>query len=119
MFKEKTFWLEEYDFHKGITLDLEPQNKGDDAIVLKDNQTQFNTKRNFYIISGFGAATLAGVMGTIKLKNIANKSYDNYILNQDRSELDKSNKYDMYSIITLVFMQAALAGLMYFLFIDK
>jgi hypothetical protein len=119
MFKEKTFRLEEYDFHKGITLDLEPQNRGDDAIVLKDNQTQFNTKRNFYIISGFGAATLSGVMGTIKLKNIANRAYDNYILNQDISELDKSNKYDMYSLITLVVMQAALAGLMYFLFIDK
>ncbi len=118
-FKEKSINLDNYDYSKGISLDLEPVSPDDGIIVFKNKQTQFNTKRNFFAIGGFGTAILAGLISTIELKNVANKSYDNYISTLDRNEYDKSKKYDLYAGITLAVMEAAIAGFIYYLFIDK
>ncbi len=118
-FREKSINLDNYDYSKGISLDLEPISSDDGIIVFKNKQTQFNTKRNFFAIGGFGTAILAGLISTIELKDVANKSYDNYLSTLDRNEYDKSRKYDLYAGITLALMEAAIAGFIYYLFIDK
>jgi hypothetical protein len=118
-FREKSVNLDNYDYSKGISLDLEPITQDDGIIVFKNKQTQFNTKRNFFAIGGFGTAVLAGLLSTIELKDVANKSYDNYLSTLDRNEYDKSRKYDLYAGITLAVMEAAIAGFIYYLFIDK
>jgi hypothetical protein len=113
------FNLSDYDFNSGRILELVPLNKKEDKLIFINKETQFKTKRNFYAIGGFGLGALASVISTIKFKNIANNSYDNYLSSLDNSELDKSKKYDAYSVISLIAMQAAIAGLVYFLFVDK
>ena len=118
-FKDKIFDLNNYDFNKGELLELEPINKKENKLVFINKETQFKTKRNFNLIGGLGVGTLASFIATVHFKNIANTSYDNYTNTLDKSELDKSNRYDVYSALTLVAMQAALAGLVYFLFFDK
>jgi len=118
-FREKLFNLNDYDFSKGIFIELEPILPKDGNIIFKNKQTQFNTKRNFFAIGGFGAAVLASLLGTINFKDVANKSYNNYLSTLDRNEYDKSRKYDLYSGLTFAAMEAALAGFIYFLFIDK
>jgi hypothetical protein len=118
-FQDKIFDLNNYDFNKGELLELEPINRKENKLVFIDKETQFKTKRNFNIIGGLGVGTLASFIATVHFKNIANNSYDNYTNTLDKSELDKSNRYDVYSAITLIAMQAALAGLVYFLFFDK
>jgi len=118
-FREKSINLDNYDYSKGISLDLEPISTDDGIIVFKNKQTQFNSKRNFFAIGGFGTAILAGLLSTIELKDVANKSYDNYLSTLDRNEYDKSRKYDLYAGITLAVMEAAIAGFIYYLFIDK
>jgi hypothetical protein len=118
-FKDKSFNLDYYDFKKGLNIDLIPVSPKDEQVVFKNKQTQFNTKRNFFAIGGFGAAIITGLFGTIKFKNVANNSYDNYTSTLDQNEYDKSKKYDIYAGISLALMEAAFAGFIYYLFIDK
>ena len=87
--------------------------------VYKNKQTIFEGKKEFVKISALGGIVVGAVIATVKLKSVANDSYDNYLLTQNPSDLDKSRKYDVYSAITLVVTQAAFAGLLYFLFFDK
>jgi hypothetical protein len=118
-FKDKSFNLDNYDFKKGLNIDLVPISQNNENIVFKNRQTQFNTKRNYYAIGGFGAAVIAGLFSTIKFKNVANNSYDNYLMTSDKNEYDKSKQYDLYAGISLAVMEVALAGFIYYLFIDK
>jgi len=118
-YKEKLFNLSGYNFNSGNTFELEPVNKQKEKTIFLNKETQFKTKRNTYTIGTFGLGALAGVITTIKFKNIANKSYDIYTATLDKAELDKSRRYDIYSAISLIAMEAAIGGLIYFLFIDK
>ena len=118
-YKDKIFNLTNYDFNKGLLLELESINKKDNKLVYIDKETQFKTRRNFYLISGFGAGALTSVIASISFKNIANDAYDNYQNNLDPGQLHKSNRYDIYSALTLIAFEAALSGFVYFLFLDK
>ena len=85
-------------------------------LVEKDRLSQFKTKRNYGLIIGTGLVTLLGGFSAVQFKNIANNSYDNYQITLNNSELDKSNKYDIYSGIGLAVMQIAFIGFIYILF---
>jgi hypothetical protein len=51
------------------------------------------------------------------LTTLANDNYDEYLKTGDRSKLDKTKRYDLFSGISLAAFQAGLAGLIYFLLI--
>ncbi|CAN5417947.1 hypothetical protein BH10BAC5_BH10BAC5_19110 [soil metagenome] len=86
--------------------------------IFKDKNTSFAKKRNVPLIAGLGAATLGSAFATINLKNKANNFYDNYLINLNQADLNNANRYDVYSLISLIFTQAALGTLIYFLFFD-
>jgi hypothetical protein len=113
-FKDLTFDLKNYNFEKGIEVNLDKIYNFN--LVEKDRLSQFKTKRNYGLIIGTGLVTLLGGFSAVQFKNIANNSYDNYQITLNNSELDKSNKYDIYSGIGLAVMQIAFIGFIYFLF---
>ena len=113
-FKDLTFDLKNYNFEKGIEVNLDKIYNFN--LVEKDRLSQFKTKRNYGLIIGTGLVTLLGGFSAVRFKNIANNSYDNYQITLNNSELDKSNKYDIYSGIGLAVMQIAFIGFIYFLF---
>ncbi|HEX2786320.1 MAG TPA: PEGA domain-containing protein [Ignavibacteria bacterium] len=85
--------------------------------VMKDRQTQFKSPRNLPMISLFSAAVLGTGFAAYRTKTVANNYYDEYVRTQDVTLLDKSNKEDVYFYVSIGLMQAALAGLIYYLFI--
>jgi hypothetical protein len=110
-----------YNFETGADVNLKPKNNlSNEEIVFKNRDTRFNTKRNFIPVISFGAAALASAYGTIHFKNVANDSYDRYLSDPVlyNSDLNKSNKNDIYSMVSLGLMQVALAGVVYYLFLD-
>ena len=113
-FKDLTFDLKNYNFEKGIEVNLDKIYNFN--LVEKDRLSQFKTKRNYGLIIGTGLVTLLGGFSAVRFKNIANNSYDNYQITLNNSDLDKSNKYDIYSGIGLAVMQIAFIGFIYFLF---
>jgi hypothetical protein len=115
---ERVFNLKNYNFKTGYRIKLIPVEKHSFNIVFKNRDTEFKTKRNFLLISSFGAAALLSTYTTINFKNVANQSYDRYLLNYNSDDLDDANRYDIYAAISLVVMQIALAGVIYFLFIE-
>ena len=86
--------------------------------VYKDKGTQFNTSRNLPVISGLGAVSIAAGFFTYNFKKKGNSAYDEYLLTGSQEKLDESKENDTYFVISLVLMQAALGGLIYFLFFD-
>jgi hypothetical protein len=110
-----------YNFETGADVNLKPKNNlSKEEIVYKNKDTRFNTKRSFIPVISFGAAALASAYGTIHFKNIANDSYHRYLSDPVlyNSDLNKSNKNDIYSMVSLGLMQVALAGVVYYLFLD-
>lgn len=86
--------------------------------VYKNKSTGFNTERNFLAISSFGAGALLSAVSSIYYKNMANDSYDTYRQTFAQKDLDNTNRYDTFSLISLLVMQGAIAGVIYFLFFD-
>lgn len=86
--------------------------------VFKNKSTSFNTGRNFLAIGSFGAGALLSAVSSIYYKNMANDSYDTYRQTYDQRDLDRTNRYDTISLISLLVMQGAIAGVIYFLFFD-
>jgi len=118
-YRDFVFELKNYDFETGANISL--LSKGIENIndvVYKNRGTQFKTKRNLYTIIGLGAAAIAGGYFSIKFKNKANDSYDNYIATGNSAQLTESTSNDTYFVISLVLMQMAVGGLIYFLFFD-
>jgi len=118
-YRDFVFDLKNYNFETGANINL--QSKGIENIndvVYKNRGTQFKTKRNLYAIIGLGAASIVGGYFAINFKNKANISYDNYISTANSVQLKESNSNDTYFVISLVLMQVALGGLIYFLFFD-
>jgi len=113
-FKDLIFDLKNYNFEKGVEVNLDKIHNFN--LVEKDRLSQFKTKRNYGLIIGTGLVTLLGGFSAVRFKNIANNSYDNYQITLNNSDLDKSNKYDIYSGIGLAVMQIAFIGFIYFLF---
>lgn len=87
--------------------------------VHKNKPTAFNTKRDFVKIGGLGIVIAGTAAATIKFKKISNDAYDNYVSSTSQTELDKSNRYDKYAMISLLVMEAAFAYTVYLLFFDK
>lgn len=119
-YKDFIFDLRSYDFETGANITL--QSKGKESIndiVYKNRGTQFETKRPFLPILALGAASIAGAVMAINFKNTANEEYDRYLITGNSENLTASTRNDTYFIISLVAMQAAIGGLIYFLFFDN
>lgn len=111
--------LKDYNFDKGVNITLKPKfNETINDIVYKNRGTQFKTKRDIFAISGLGVAALVGGYMAINFKNKANDAYNKYLLDANPENLNTSNRNDTYFTISLVLMQAAIGGLIYFLFFD-
>ena len=117
------FDLKNYNFGTGAyvrLIPLNPKSKGSsDNYGYKDRNTQFKTGRNIYAILGLGAAAFTGAVLSVNFKNTANDNYKEYLATGNPAKLDQSNTYDRNFIISLVLMQIAIGGLIYFLFFDK
>ncbi|TRZ64732.1 hypothetical protein D4R20_02285 [bacterium] len=118
-YKQKVFDMSSYDFNKGAEIILEPLKIFNQSSVIIKTDTYFKNKRNVPAVMFSGAMTFAGGYLALNFKNKANDFYNNYMVNRNTGDLDKSRKYDTYSVISLILMQTAIAGLVYFLFIEK
>lgn len=97
---------------------LKPANSLVENEVIINRAIGFETPRNWLVISGLGALTISGAYGSFNLKSKANEFYDEYLKTSDETKLDKSKQFDVYFAISLIAMQAALTGLIYYLFFD-
>ena len=86
--------------------------------VIINREIGFESPRNWFLISGLGAATLTSAYASFNFKSKANELYDEYVITRNNSTLSESNKNDTYFIVSLIAMQAALGVLIYFLFFD-
>lgn len=108
-----------YNYKTGAFVKLIPLNpEASDNVVYKNRGTQFKTKRSLFPVLGLGIASVTGAVFCYNFKNTSNAAYANYLLTGNRDKLDESNTYDRYFIATLILMQAAIGGLIYFLFFD-
>ncbi len=117
-YKEVYFSIGEYDFSRGVEIMLVSILPVAEKIVIKDKRTGFIRKRSFIkvITSGILAVTTGTLAYTTKEK--ANDFYNHYLSDRSQGNLDKANKYDLYSGISLAVMQISVAGLIYFLFLE-
>jgi len=119
-YKDYIYDMKNYDFETGANITL--QSKGKETVndlVYKDRVTQFKTKRSLITIGGLLAASIVGGYFAVNYKDKANEDYLNYLNSGNTAYLDQSNKHDTYFVVSLVLMQAAIGGLIYFLFFDK
>lgn len=118
-YKDYFFDLKTYNFETGANITLQPKGKETvNDLVYKNRGTQFKTKRALIPILSLAAASVTGGYFALNFKNKANDAYDKYLDNGNSSSLDESKKNDTYFVISLVLMQAAVGGLIYFLFFD-
>lgn len=118
-YKDYVLDLKNYNYETGANIDL--HSKGIEKIndvVYKNRGTQFKTRRNLFTVIGLGAAAVTGGYFAIKFKNKANTAYDNYVSTGNLVQLNESNSNDTYFVISVVLMQMAIGGLIYFLFFD-
>ena len=116
---DKTITLSLQDTSSNIFVKLKEARYGQtDPVVFKNKKTDFKSGRNVLAISSLGIGALGSAISAIYFKNTANNAYDDYTQTYDRSQYDKANQNDTYSLISLIVMQGAIAGLIYFLFFD-
>lgn len=119
-YKDYYFDLINYNFETGANITMQSKGKENvNDIVYKNRATQFETQRSFFPIFATGAIAILGGASAINFKNSANQQYERYLINENSLYLDKSNSNDTYFIISVILMQAAIGGLVYFLFFDK
>ncbi|HMS65322.1 MAG TPA: PEGA domain-containing protein [Ignavibacteria bacterium] len=113
------FDINDYNFETGAEIKLQTAVKsGSNEVVYKNRGTQFKTKRNLPAILLLGAAAVTGAYFAIDFKNSANEAYNEYTFTGNNSKLDESNTNDTNFAISVVLMQLAIGGLIYFLFFD-
>jgi len=117
-YKEETFNLNEYNFEKGINVYLKSLFSVEEKIVIKDKGINFTKKRSLTGILASGFVALSSGLLAYTAKEKANDFYNQYLDNRIQDNLDKSNKYDLYSGISLALMQVSVVGLIYFLFLQ-
>jgi len=118
-YRDKVFDLSNYDFKTGLNLELLP--KGSETVndlVYKDRSTQFKTKRPLLPIFGTALLTVGSGIFAINYKQSANIEYDNYLRTGNTTFLDNANNNDTVFTVSIILMQLALGGLIYFLFFD-
>ncbi|MBK8551843.1 MAG: PEGA domain-containing protein [Ignavibacteria bacterium] len=119
-YKDYLYDLKDYNFETGANITLNPKGlETVNDVVYKDRSTQFNTKRNLPAILATGGAALAGCFFAMNFKQDANNEYDRYLITGNETQLQNSQNNDTYFVISVVLMQAAIGGLIYFLFFDK
>ena len=119
-YKDYYFDMDSYNFNTGADIKLIPKGIEEvNDLIYKDRSTQFNTKRSLMPILGTGALSIASAIMAFNYKNIANSEYDKYLLRGNDEYLQESQNNDTYFAVSIVVMQAAVAGLIYFLFFDK
>lgn len=119
-YKDYFFDMSGYNYSTGANIKLNPKGLEEvNDLVYKDRSTQFNTKRSLLPILGTGAVSIASAIMAFNYKNIANDEYDRYLLFGNEERLQESKNNDTYFAVSIVVMQAAVAGLIYFLFFDK
>jgi hypothetical protein len=118
-YRDLIYDMNSYDPFSGanVTLKLKDNAKVDPDVV-KNKGTQFKTSRNLPLIMGLAASSIAAGYFAYDYKSKANDLYDEYTLTGDKQKLDDSRQNDTYFAIALVLMQAAIGGLVYFLFFD-
>lgn len=118
-YRDEILTLSETDTTSSIFVKLKEVKYGQsENIVFKNRKTDFKTKRNILAIGSFSAGALLGGISAIYHKNIANESYDTYRQTLNPADLNKTNRNDTLSLVSLIVMQGAIAGLIYFLFFD-
>lgn len=118
-YRDHFFDMNDYDPVDGALVKLKlKDNSKPEQYVLINKGTQFKTTRNLPAILGLATASLAAGYFAFDFKTKANSSYDQYTISGNKEKLDDSRKYDKYFAAGLVLMQAAIAGLVYFLFFD-
>ena len=113
------FDMGSYDPLSGAFVSLKP--KGNVKIspeVYRNRGTQFKTSRSLAGIIGSSVASVAFGYTAFNFKQKANDYYDKYAVTGDKSLLEDSRTNDKYFALSLFFMQAAVAGLVYFIFFD-
>jgi hypothetical protein len=116
-YKTETYNLEEYNFQKGVEITLNSVLPSEEKIVIKDKSINFVKKKNFFGIIGSGLLSLAAGTLAYTTKEKANDLYNSYLTDRNQDNLDKSNRYDIYSGVSLALMQVSVAALVYFLFL--
>lgn len=118
-YKDKVFDLSSYDFKTGLNLELIPKGSENvNDLVYKDRSTQFKTKRPLLPIFGTALLTVGSGIFAINYKQSANVEYDNYLRTGNTTFLDNANNDDTVFTVSIILMQLALGGLIYFLFFD-
>lgn len=117
-YRDEVFNLSDYNFDKGADIFLKSSTSTGEKIVFKDKRTDFVKKRSLtgILVSGFVALTTG--MYAYNTKEKANDFYNQYLNDRNQDNLNKSNRYDKYSILSLGIMQISVAGLIYFLFLE-
>jgi hypothetical protein len=118
-YRDLLYDMNTYDPITGANVILKKSdNSALEETVRKNKGTQFKTSRNLTAILGLATASLAAGYFAFDFKDKANDQYDQYLLTGNKDKLDESRKYDKYFAAGLVLMQAALGGLVYFVFFD-
>ena len=104
--------------NKTVTLVSRSLSTIKEEIVFENKGSYFKTPRKVVPIVLSGLVTAGSAALTYYFKSLANDTYDEYLESGDRSKLDKTKRYDLFSGVSLVVFQAGLAGLIYFLLID-
>lgn len=117
-YEDVKYDLQDYNFEKGVEINLKFILPTEEKLVLKNRNTNFVKKRSIEGIIASGIIALGSGVLAYTTKEKANDFYNHYVDNRSQSDLDKSRKYDIYSGISLGLMQVSIAGLIYFLFLQ-
>jgi hypothetical protein len=117
-YREETVNLDDYNFDKGVEVLLKPAIADEERIVLKNYGTSFVKKRSLTGILTSGIVAIASGTIAYTAKEKANDLYNTYIVTRNQNDLNKVNRYDLYSGISLALMQVSVAALIYFLFLQ-
>lgn len=89
----------------------------DSKEIVYNKNTGFKTPRNYAIISLLSAAVLGTGYSAYRTKTVSNQLYRSYEENGFQNDLESSDRQNIYFYVSLALMQAAIGGLIYFLFI--
>jgi hypothetical protein len=117
-YKDELFRLEDYNFNKGAEIFLKPAVPKEEKVVLKNYGTSFVKKRSLAGILTSGILAIASGTIAYNTKQKANDLYSQYIVSRNQDDLNKVNRYDLYSGISLALMQVSVGALIYFLFLQ-
>ena len=110
--------INEFERKKSFFIKLSRIKGFEENDIIRNKDIKFKSRRNYFAITASALISIGGGYLGYKFKNDANDNYDLYIQNKDLSYLDNTNKFDIYSGISIVIMQVAILGLIYFLFIE-